>query len=93
MEMAPVKINVNSLELPKGDLCNGGTLIVKEDNVIYHGSNKIHSDVPKVKDVRDIARDAARTRSCWIGWGGNVGSHECHSCNAIDFLTSLDPPG
>jgi len=60
LEMAPLEGNVNWLDLPEGGLRNGGTLVVKGDNVIYQWRDTIPSDVPKVEDVLKIARDAAR---------------------------------
>lgn len=61
LSMAPVEGNVDWLDLPEGGLRNGGTLVVKGNDVIYYWSDTIPSDVPNVKDVLDIARDAART--------------------------------
>lgn len=63
LEMAPVEGNVDWLDLPEGGLRNGGTVVVKGDDVIYYWSDTIPSDVPNVKDVLEIARDAARTQS------------------------------
>lgn len=60
LQMAPVEEGgVNWLDLPEGGLRNGGTLVVKGNDVIYQWSDTIPSDVPKVEDVVRIARDAA----------------------------------
>jgi len=62
LEMAPVEGRVDWLNLPEGGLRNGGTLIVSTDDIVYHWSDKIPSDVPNVNDVLNRARDAAMSK-------------------------------
>lgn len=59
LSLAPVKGRVDWRNLPEGGLRNGGTLIVKGDDVVYQWIDKIPSDVPNVNDVLDRARKAA----------------------------------
>ncbi len=59
LEMAPVEGNVNWGDLPEGGLRNGGTLVVKGEDVIYQWSDTIPSDVPDIGEVVDVAKNAA----------------------------------
>lgn len=59
IDMVPTEGDLNWKELPEGGLRNGGTLVVKGDNVIYQWSDKVPSDVPNIADVVDVAKDAA----------------------------------
>ena len=59
LEMAPTEGDVDWRNLPEGGLRNGGTLVVKGDDIIYQWSDKIPSDVPDIEEVVNIARDAA----------------------------------
>jgi len=61
LEMAPVEGGVNWLDLPEGGLRNGGTLVVKGNDVIFQWSDTIPSDVPNVLDVLEIAKNSVRT--------------------------------
>mmetsp|Transcript_34150 Transcript_34150/g.72769 ORF Transcript_34150/g.72769 Transcript_34150/m.72769 type:complete len:150 (-) Transcript_34150:344-793(-) len=61
LEMAPVEGEVDWSDLPEGGLRNGGTLVVKGDDVVYQWSDTIPSDVPDVAEVVRIARDASET--------------------------------
>ena len=56
----PGELRVDWTNLPEGGLRNGGTLVVKGDDVVYQWSDKIPSDVPDVEDVLRIARNAAK---------------------------------
>lgn len=59
-EMVPSEgDDVDWTDLPEGGMRNGGTLVVKGDDVVYQWSDAIPSDVPVVEDVLDIARNAA----------------------------------
>jgi len=60
LSLSPLEGSVNWLDLPEGGMRNGGTLVVKGEDIIYQWSDTIPSDVPNVQDVRDVARDAAR---------------------------------
>lgn len=59
LSLAPVEGRVDWRNLPEGGLRNGGTLVVKGDDVVYQWKDKIPSDVPDVNDVLDRARKAA----------------------------------
>ena len=59
IDMVPTEGELNWKELPEGGLRNGGTLVVKGDNVIYQWSDKVPSDVPNIADVVDVAKNAA----------------------------------
>lgn len=59
-DMAPLEGNeVDWTNLPEGGMRNGGTLVVRGDDVIYQWSDTIPSDVPDVEDVLEVARNAA----------------------------------
>ena len=55
LEMAPLEGSVDWTDLPEGGLRNGGTLVVKGDDVIYQWSDTIPSDVPEIADVVKVA--------------------------------------
>jgi len=57
-DMVPIEGSVDWNNLPEGGLRNGGTLVVKGDNVIYQHSDLIPSDVPNVDAVVEIAKTA-----------------------------------
>ena len=59
LDMAPVEGSVDWTDLPVGGLRNGGTLVVKGDDVIYQWSDTIPSDVPEIAHVVEIAKSAA----------------------------------
>ena len=58
-DMVPTEGSVDWSNPPEGGMRNGGTLIVKGDDVIYQHSDLIPSDVPNVADVVEIAKTAA----------------------------------
>ena len=59
IDMVPTEGDLNWRQLPEGGLRNGGTLVVKKDDVIYQWSDKVPSDVPDITDVVNVAKDAA----------------------------------
>jgi len=58
VDMVPTEGNVDWSNLPEGGLRNGGTLVVKGENVVYQWSDTVPSDVPNVADVVQIAQKA-----------------------------------
>lgn len=58
LDMAPVEGGVDWTDLPEGGLRNGGTIVVKGDDVVYQWSDTIPSDVPDIADVIVAARNA-----------------------------------
>ena len=58
-DMVPIEGSVDWNNLPESGLRNGGTVVVKGDDVIYQYSDLIPSDVPNVADVVEIAKTAA----------------------------------
>lgn len=60
VDMVPTEGNVDWTNLPEGGLRNGGTLVVKGDNIIYQWADTIPSDVPNIVDVVEIAKNAAQ---------------------------------
>ena len=57
-DMVPTEGRVDWNNLPEGGLRNGGTVIVKGDDIIYQHSDLLPSDVPNVADVVEIAKTA-----------------------------------
>jgi len=58
-DMVPIEGSVDWNNLPESGLRNGGTVVVKGDDIIYQHSDLIPSDVPNVADVVEIAKTAA----------------------------------
>ena len=61
-DMVPIEGSVDWNNLPESGLRNGGTVVVKGDDVIYQHSDLIPSDVPNVADVVEIAKTAAASK-------------------------------
>ena len=59
LEMVPTSGRVDWMDLPEGGLRNGGTLVVRGDNIVCQWSDRIPGDVPDVANVMRIAREAA----------------------------------
>ena len=59
LSMAPLEGSVDWTNLPEGGLRNGGTLVVKGEEVIFHWKDTIPSDFPSVQTVLDTAVEAS----------------------------------
>mmetsp|Transcript_11090 Transcript_11090/g.30643 ORF Transcript_11090/g.30643 Transcript_11090/m.30643 type:complete len:96 (-) Transcript_11090:602-889(-) len=55
LKLAPFTDDLGFGELPPGGLVNGGTIVIRDDQIVYEWKDALPGDYPNVQDVMDAA--------------------------------------